>query len=61
MRSAFLAVLIVSSLALAACGNKGGLYLPEDKPAPKAPAPAPKAPAVVPAPPSQTSPPGLAQ
>jgi predicted small lipoprotein YifL len=45
MRSAFLAVLIVSSLALAACGNKGGLYLPEDKPAPKAPAPAKPAPA----------------
>jgi predicted small lipoprotein YifL len=49
MRSAFLTVLIALSmtLALAACGNKGGLYLPESKPAPK---PAPKAPAAVPAP-----------
>lgn len=47
MRSAFLAVLIAlsMSLALAACGNKGGLYLPEDKPAPKAPVPAKPAPA----------------
>jgi predicted small lipoprotein YifL len=47
MRSAFLTVLIAlsMSLALAACGNKGGLYLPEDKPAPKAPAPAKPVPA----------------
>jgi len=52
MRSAFLTVLIALLLGLTACGNKGGLYLPESKPAPKSPPAAPKAPAVVPAQPA---------
>ncbi|MGH8619214.1 MAG: LPS translocon maturation chaperone LptM [Burkholderiales bacterium] len=55
MRSAFLTVLIalLFGLALAGCGNKGGLYLPESKPAPKS---APAAPAVVPAAPAPATP-----
>jgi predicted small lipoprotein YifL len=60
MRSAFLTVLIALSmtLALAACGNKGNLYLPESKPAPK---PAPPAPAAVPAKPAPATPADAAQ